>query len=132
MNIRNIKNRGVIFTYENPSACNLNLYLIRGKKFNYLIDTGLGSFCAEPIKKYLKSDRKQLIVINTHHHFDHIWGNASFDSCIIISHKLCYEKIQAEWEDMLQNYGHRCYGKVKMKLPNLVFENELYFAEDKV
>jgi len=132
MNIKKIKNRGVLFTYESPSVCDLNLYLIKGEKYNYIIDTGLGSLSVDPIKEYIKNDAKQIIVINTHYHWDHIWGNGSFENCMIISHKLCREMIQSEWDDMIQKNNHRCYGEVKMKLPTLVFEKELYFIEDKI
>jgi glyoxylase-like metal-dependent hydrolase (beta-lactamase superfamily II) len=33
---------------------------------------------------------------------------------------------------MMSEYGHRCCGEVKMKLPDLVFNDELYFAEDAI
>lgn len=132
MKIKKIKNRGVLFTYDSPSACDLNLYLIKGEKYNYIIDTGLGSLSVAPIMDYIKNDTKQIIVINTHYHWDHTWGNGSFENCMIISHKLCREMLQSEWTDMIQNNSHRCYGEVKMNLPNLVFEQELYFPEDKI
>ena len=131
MKIRKIKNRGVLFTYSNP-GWDLNVYLIIGSKYNYIIDTGLGSLSVEPIKEYLKSDNKTTIVINTHYHWDHIWGNASFRDCMIVSHKLCREMIQSKWEEMIQKNSQYCYGEVEMYLPNLVFEKELYFAEDKI
>lgn len=40
MKIRKIKNRGILFTHSNPEW-DLNVYLISGRKFNYIIDTGL-------------------------------------------------------------------------------------------
>lgn len=132
MNIKEIRNRGILFTYDNPSGCDLNIYLIKGERYNYIIDTGLGSLCVEPIKEYLGSNSKQLIVINTHYHWDHVWGNGSFEDCLIISHKLCRDRIQSEWEDMLNKNNYRCSGEVKKILPNLVFEDELYFVDDKV
>lgn len=132
MNIKRIKERGVLFTYCSPTACDLNIYLIKGEKYNYIIDTGLGNLSVEPVKEYIRNDTKPIIVINTHYHFDHIWGNGSFEDCMIISHKLCLEKIKLEWGDMINKYKHRCCGEVKMKMPNIVFENELYFLEDNI
>lgn len=132
MHTKKIKNRGILFTYEGFSTWDLNLYLIKGEKYNYIIDTGLGSLSVEPIKKYLENDSKPIIVINTHYHWDHVWGNGSFEDCLIVSHRLCREKIESEWEDMLENNKNYCYGEVKMALPNLVFEDELYFADDKI
>ncbi|MBU3144506.1 MBL fold metallo-hydrolase [Clostridium sp. CF012] len=132
MRIQKIKNRGVLFTYNNSSEWDLNLHLIMGKKYNYIIDTGLGSLSIDPIKEYIKNSNKPIVVINTHYHWDHIWGNSSLRDCIIISHKLCREIIKSEWEDMINENKQYCYGEVEMYLPNLVFEKELYFPEDKI
>ena len=38
MQITKVKNRGVLFTHSNP-GWDLNVYLIMGKKYNYIIDT---------------------------------------------------------------------------------------------
>lgn len=131
MQITKIKNRGVLFTYSNP-GWNLNVYLIMGKKYNYIIDTGLGALSVNPVKEYIKNDNKKTIVINTHYHWDHVWGNGALRDCIIVSHKLCREMIQSKWEEMMQKNNRYCYGEVEMCLPNLVFEKELYFVEDKI
>ena len=42
----------------------------------YIIDT----FCGSAYMEIIKSDypNSSFIVINTHYHFDHIWGNYSF------------------------------------------------------
>lgn len=131
MRIKKIKNRGILFTHINPEW-NLNIYLIMGKKQNYIIDTGLGSLSIAPINEYLKNYNKQTIVINSHHHWDHIWGNNSLRNNTIISHKLCSEMIESKWKDMMQKNKQYCYGEVEMYLPNLIFEKELYFPEDKI
>ena len=132
MKIQKVKSRNFLVTYNVPQGWNLNLHFIIGKKNNYLIDTGLGSLSLEPIMEHIKDDNKKIIVINTHYHWDHIWGNNVFGDCNIISHKLCREMIQSKWEEMLQRNGELCAGEVKMQLPNMVFDNELYFPEDKI
>ena len=59
-----------------------NLYLIRGNNKCLLIDTGCGIFPLKPIvEKFLNG--KELIVINTHSHFDHVGGNYEFDKVFI-------------------------------------------------
>lgn len=131
MQIRKIKNRGILFTHSNPEW-DLNIYIIMGRQYNYIIDTGLGSLNIDPIKEYIKNNNKETIVINTHYHWDHVWGNGSLRDFKIISHKLCREMIQSKWEEMLENNKQYCYGEVEMYLPNLVFEDELYFPEDKI
>ncbi len=132
MRIQKIKNRGTLFTYTTSSGWDLNVHLIMGEKYNYIIDTGLGSLSVDPIKEYIKDSNKPIIVINTHYHWDHIWGNGSLQNYIIISHKLCREMIESKWKDMMHKNKQYCYGEVEMHLPNLVFEKELYFPEDKI
>lgn len=130
--IEKIKSRTILFTNHVPAGWNLNVQLIMGNKFNYLIDTGLGSLSMEPVKKYIKHDKKPLIVINTHYHWDHIWGNRSFQDGMIISHKLCKERMELYWEEMLKKYKPFMAGEVELVLPNLTFDKELYFPEDQI
>ncbi len=132
MKIKKIKNRSILFTNSIPSGWDLNVQLIMGDKYNYIIDTGLGSLSIAPIKEYIKHDNKSIIVINTHHHWDHIWGNSSLENYIIISHKLCREMIELNWEDMMHKNKKHLHGEAEMYLPNLTFEKELYFPEDKI
>ena len=79
MEINKLKNRNIIFTYNNPDGWDLNLQLVKGNKYNYIIDTGLGSLSILPVINYIKDDKKPTIVINTHSHWDHIWGNSLSD-----------------------------------------------------
>lgn len=132
MKIQKIKNRSVLFTYDEIPEWNLNLHLILGNKNNYVIDTGLGSLSVAPVKEYIRDDNKPVVIINTHHDWDHIWGNGEFKDSIIISHRLCRELIEAKWDGMLTRNRQYCNGKVEKYLPNLVFENEIYFPEDKI
>ncbi|WP_312702165.1 MBL fold metallo-hydrolase [Sedimentibacter sp.] len=131
MKVQEIKSRGVLFTYD-ELEWDLNLYLIKGKKNNYLIDTGLGPQNVENVMKYMKNDNKKIIVVNSHYHWDHIWGNCSFEDCIIVSHALCRDMILSEWYGMMSRNSRYIRGIVEMCLPNLVFQNELYFPEDKI
>lgn len=132
MKIEKIKNRSILFTNSIPEGWDLNIHLIMGDKYNYIIDTGLGSSSIAPIREYLKHNSKPIIVINTHYHWDHIGGNSSLKNCIIISHKLCREMIEVNWEEMIQRNKKYLNGEVEMYLPNLIFEKELYFPEDKI
>ncbi|MGC5326273.1 MBL fold metallo-hydrolase [Brevibacillus sp. SYSU BS000544] len=132
MKIQKIKNRSVLFTKSMPASWDLNLHLILGDRYNYMIDTGLGSATIAHIKEYIKHDNKPIIVINTHYHWDHIWGNHCFRGSTIVSHKRCREMIEQNWEEMLQKYKHFLDGEAEMLLPNLTFEDELYFPEDKI
>lgn len=129
---KKIKNRGVLFSYDSFLGCNLNMYLIKGIKFNYIIDTGLGASSLEPVKELLKNEKKATIVINTHYHWDHIWGNNEYKDSVIISHVLCREIIEKKWDEMMEKNRDYCFGPVAKCLPNVVFESELYFPGDNI
>ncbi|TCZ80051.1 MBL fold metallo-hydrolase [Paenibacillus albiflavus] len=132
MKIQKIKNRSVLFTKTQPAGWDLSVQLIMGNKYNYLIDTGLGSSFIEPVKEYIKNETKPLIVINTHYHWDHIWGNGSFRDCTIISHKLCREMMESNWDEMIQKYSKHMVGEAELVLPTITFDSELYFPEDQI
>lgn len=132
MKIQTIKSRNVLFTQRVPEGWDYNIQLIFGKKYNFVVDTGLGSSSVEPVIKYLSQESKPILVINTHYHWDHIWGNSSVNSQSIISHKLCRDMIIQNWDAMVSRNGHFIKGKNQMLLPDITFEQELYFPEDQI
>lgn len=132
MKIQKIKNRSVLFTTSPSSEWDLNVHLIMGDKNNYIIDTGLGPQGVKPVLDYIKGNEKPIIIINTHYHWDHIWGNNLFENETIISHKFCLEMIRDNWDEMINENKKYMQGEVSMHLPNLVFEKEMYFEEDNI
>lgn len=131
MNIERIGKRSVIFTYQ-LAEWNLNLHLIIGEKYNYLIDTGLGSKSVEPVIEYLSGDPKPLIVVNTHYHFDHVWANHCFKDKIIISHSLCRSILIEKWDEMLSSNKGYIRGGVKLCPPNITIDDGLCFPDDQI
>ncbi len=66
----------------------VNLYLIVGSKLSVLVDTGSGfNPNLRATVENIIGDT-ELLVFNTHHHFDHVGGNALFDQIHV--HKLDY------------------------------------------
>ena len=122
--------RNVMFTQPMGSEYSLNMGLILGVHNNFLIDTGLGSGSVAPVLEYLKGDDKPVIVINTHNHWDHIWGNWVFAKSIIISHPKCRELMEQYWERTVTELANRIDGEAHKCLPNMVFEGSLYFPDD--
>jgi glyoxylase-like metal-dependent hydrolase (beta-lactamase superfamily II) len=45
---------------------------------------------------------------------------------------LCREAIESKWDEMMQRNKQYCDGQVEKYLPNLVFDKELYFPEDRI
>ena len=131
MQMKRVGRRRLVFTFP-VADWNLNIHVIMGRRFNYLIDTGLGSLSMEPIKKQLQKSAKPLVVINTHHHWDHVWGNHAFAGSMMISHPLCRTRIEEKWDTMMEKHGRYAAGEVIRCCPNMVFQNMLHFAEDKI
>jgi glyoxylase-like metal-dependent hydrolase (beta-lactamase superfamily II) len=73
-------NNKIFLIEEKKYREHANLYLIKGKTFDLLIDTGLG-VC--DLKKYLSPISTNLKVVNTHTHFDHMGGNFVFDEIAV-------------------------------------------------
>lgn len=130
MEIIKVKSRSIVFRFFQDGEWYYNLHLILGKKHNFIIETGLGSGSVAPVLDYLKEDPKPVILINTHYHWDHVWGNHLFADNLIISHKLCREMISTKWEEMLTRNGVCINGEVVLCLPNMVFDHELYLPEE--
>lgn len=60
-------------------AGDLWMYLINGPEKAMLIDTGFGVGDLKGLVQHLVGKEKEIIVVNTHHHYDHAYGNAQFD-----------------------------------------------------
>lgn len=69
-----------IFQESMDGAGDVWMYLIDGPEKCMLIDTGFGVGDLKALVQHLVGD-KEIIVANTHHHFDHAYGNAQFDVC---------------------------------------------------
>ena len=119
-----------MFTEPMGKEYDLNLGLILGTRYNFVIDTGLGSNSVAPILEYIGDDTKPRIVINTHCHWDHIWGNWVFKDSLIISHTMCRELEDKHWDGALKDFGESADGEIHKCLPNLVFDGSLYFPDD--
>lgn len=132
LNIKEIGNRGVLFTFEDETA----VYLINSDKRLFLCDTHLGPESMEHVKNYLGEhgwSDKELIIFNSHSDWDHIWGNCAFENHIIIGHttgrKRMLEKAQYELDIIPAEFRK---GNVEIKLTNLTFDSKLVFEEDEI
>ncbi len=130
MTIERLGKRNIVLK-NNLTDWDLNFHLIIGNRYNYIIDTGLGTLSIAPVLDYL-DNKNPIVVINTHYHWDHVWGNSLFRDSTIISHRTCREMIQTNWDQMTQRHSQYMNGEVQICLPNLVFEDSLYFPDDKV
>lgn len=129
--IQAVGSRGVLFGSDAIPGCVTYCYLIKGKNSNYLIDTGFGSGTAEYIKDYIaRNCPGEVKVVNTHYHWDHIWGNIGFEGNAIFAHLLAVKMIGENWDEMVQKGGKCIDGHIKNVLPNTPVVDHFLFDED--
>jgi len=121
MELPNKKNQGYM----------VNSTLIIGETSAILIDTGftdeIGAHLAKEVAKLTKKPVK--VIINTHHHGDHSFGNAAFPGARVISSEMCRKLLiegEGEWLGLIQAVLGR-------KLPNTraVPATEVYAKQTK-
>ena len=133
MKIKQVGTRNFIFTYYDSEDWDLNLQLIIGEKYNYIIDPGIGAHTLNPMINFASvRNQNPFIIINTHYHWDHIWANCLVKEATIISHRSCIEAITGDWERSIQKNKVYLKDPVEMRLPSLVFEERLEFFEDRI
>lgn len=132
MQITRLKQRTIMFSYDTFSVCGHHSYVILGESFNYVLDTGCGSKQMQIVKDYLVSlkETKPIIVINSHYHWDHIWGNCAFKDSPIIATTKCQEMSHQYYQEMCQNNAKFIQGDVTETPPTLTFDTSACFKED--
>lgn len=119
-----------LFAYEFVELPPYKTYVYALQKGDrvYIIDT----FCGSTFMDIIKADfpKKYFIVINTHYHFDHIWGNYSFSDCPIYAHQLCKIMIQRHGTRELQEQNIYFQGTQKLIPPNHCFDGKQLMMED--
>ena len=133
MELKKVGSRGTLFTFHDLGIAT-NVYVIHGKQHNYIIDTYLGPDIMKPINQYIEESvgNKPIIVINSHSHWDHVWGNSLYSSTLIIAHEKCREYMQRDGQKKLEKHGQYQKGEVVLTYPNLTFTGRIFFEEDNV
>lgn len=133
MEIKKVGNRGTLFTLYDLGIAT-NVYIINGKQHIFILDTYLGPDIMKEINEYIKSEigDKPLIIVNSHSHWDHVWGNSLYSSDIIIAHELSKKYMKKDGLRKLEEHKEYKRGEVILTYPNVTFTDKLYFEEDNV
>ncbi|MFW9924914.1 MAG: MBL fold metallo-hydrolase [Candidatus Thorarchaeota archaeon] len=138
MKTQQVGSRGMVFIFDDFTTpeyeCPTNVYVIIGNKNVYVCDTFLGPDSMKEVKEYLaqKCPQKPITVFNSHHDWDHHWGNCAFPNSRIIAHELCLEKMDEEALNEMEKNKDQMKGKVIYTPPNVLFKNILLFDEDEI
>lgn len=130
MTILNLSTNSKAYVFDEIQPIHTAIYLIETKKRLFLIDTYCGSGYLDEVKRDIATVNKPLYVINSHHHWDHIWGNCAFTNTPIISHTLCRIEEENNWDSQYQENISFAKGDCTCTLPNITFEERLVFEED--
>ncbi|RDE11002.1 MAG: Zn-dependent hydrolase [Candidatus Thorarchaeota archaeon] len=133
MKVQKIGTRGRLVTFTEPYVT--NMYVIESDQRLFICDTSLGPRYMEELLKILRSPssgKKPVVIFNSHHHYDHVWGNMSFPSSIILAHEECRRKLTETGENDLVEFKSHSQGDVKLTLPNMVFEEKVSFPDDEI
>ena len=92
-----------------------------------VVDTLTGPADMAPVLTLLRqrAGSRRVVVVNTHHHWDHVYGNAAFPEAEIVGHRLCRELLlarPAEEEPPPPAEG--------VRLPTLTFDGHLTWHQD--
>lgn len=132
--ITSIGTRGTLFTFYELEGLETNVYVVNVPKHVFVVDTFLGPRPMDIVKKRMAGAfrRKPVVVVNTHYHWDHVWGNCAFPGALVVSHDRCREKMLEIGEKELAAYAKLRQGKVKLVYPNCTFTDRLTFEDDDV
>ncbi|UYP46686.1 hypothetical protein NEF87_002971 [Candidatus Lokiarchaeum ossiferum] len=129
-----VGSRGVAFSfYEDFMGDTTFSYLIKGNNHLFLFDTFCGPDSMSFIKKYIQEQKLEqfpLIIVITHGHWDHFWGNCAFPESEIISHTICRSGMEQSAQADLERMQEKAQGEVTIMLPTLVFEEKISFPAE--
>jgi glyoxylase-like metal-dependent hydrolase (beta-lactamase superfamily II) len=93
----------------------------------FVIDTLTRPADMEPARALLRDEGsgRRLVVINTHHHWDHVYGNAAFAGEDIVAHHSCPGLLAAQ----LSEAGGSPPPRAGVPLPCLTFDTRLDYAD---
>lgn len=120
-----------VFLFDNISDYETYVYLVEKDTKYYLIDTYCGPDSILPALEIARiAPDKELIVVNTHFHWDHVWGNCALQGKTIIGHDLCRKYLEHNWHKQCCDNKEYISGKVEKVLPNMTFWKKIIYQDE--
>jgi glyoxylase-like metal-dependent hydrolase (beta-lactamase superfamily II) len=94
-----------------------------------VVDTLTGPRDMEPVREFLAAEAgdRRLVVVNTHHHWDHVFGNAAFAGADIVAQRACPRLIQGVLRGGDESL--RLAPPEGVPLPNITFGDRLTYVD---
>lgn len=134
MNLKKVSE--CIYLIRFPDLFNTNCAIMETDRYIFVIDTFTGPEAMRDLLNFIneRGRKKQLYVINTHSHFDHIWGNCAFPNATVVAHMLCSFKMKQEAKETLEQIRKSnpewIKGNVRIVYPDIVFTDRLCFYDN--
>ncbi|MCO4780818.1 MAG: MBL fold metallo-hydrolase [Candidatus Cloacimonetes bacterium] len=137
MKAKQISKRGYLFTFDSKNSnfeVETSIYIIIGDKKVFVIDTHCGADSMMYVHDFINHKCKdhEIVVVNTHYDWDHVFGNMAFSKHTIISHQETYDMLDQHWESMEIANKDSCDGDTSKCLPNKTFVGDLDFLDEGV
>jgi len=109
-----------------PTVCSVVLTA----RWAFVVDTLTCPQDMEPVLAFLaaRAGDRRVVVVNTHHHWDHVDGNAAFPSADIIAQHACPRLMQARLAGGDESL--RLPPPEGVPLPSVTFGDRLTFSDD--
>lgn len=94
----------------------------------FVVDTLTKPQDMGPVHEFLAREAgdRRLVVVNTHHHWDHVYGNAAFPEADIVAHRSCPRLIRAQ----SASETIPLEPPEGVPLPGITFGDRLVYADD--
>lgn len=134
MNLFQWSDRLIQCTWTELSPYSTHVLAYQGHECTFVVDTFLGPGKMREMLTALpvSFNNQPFIVINTHYHYDHIWGNQAFSSSLRIATPLCRKLIGQHFEEEKQTNLAWWEEGNQMCLPNCLITAPLFFPEDQI
>jgi len=108
-----------------PTVCGVILTERRA----FVVDTLTTPDDMRPVLEFLavSAGDRRLVVVNTHHHWDHVYGNAAFAQADIVAQQVCPRLIQAQLDSADEML--RLPPAEGVPLPGITFGDRLTYAD---
>jgi len=95
-----------------------------------VVDTLTGPRDMDPVREFLAAEagRRRVVVVNTHHHWDHVFGNAAFEGADMIAQRACPRLIQSQLQGGDESL--RLPPPEGVPLPNITFGDRLTYSDE--
>lgn len=95
-----------------------------------VVDTLTGPREMAPVVDFLAAEagERRLLVVNTHHHWDHVFGNAAFAGQDIVAQRACPRLIQAELQGGDESL--RLPPSQGVPMPTVTFGDRLTYSDE--